>query len=487
MRLANVAIIQIQPYFTSSSAAVLALFATPFLIPSTFRIHSIHVSPSALQRQNTYPAGQRDGFGVGWYEHDADPEIANTPCIFTSVTPAWNNINLIRLAEKIKSELVFAHVRASTSGAVSETNCHPWQFGRFMWMHNGSIAEFHKATIKRLLQNTLREELFLFVQGNTDSELAFALFLNQLEDPLNGSFDHVTLKRAMLKTIELINQWSEQVGITEPSLLNFAVTDGESVVCTRYISSSTEEAASLYFSSGTRFESYKPGHYRMVKADRREDIVVVASEPLTFEKADWLTIPTNTVLVITSKFNVLLYPIRDQYYNPDARQTAEQTSRDDTAPLPTSEPVAPQPIQPPAVGTYVRRGEVEKNNNVESADIGGIISGKPNSGARGRNPMAASSTLVTGFKDRDNDAVLGNGCAAKEHRLSGPIESSRAGARDLFRERERDTQKEKEKERGYSNGGFGLGAVPLQKRVNFKARVGATGRDSSSMKVVSGA
>lgn len=67
------------------------------------------------------------------------------------------------------------------------------------------------------------------------------------------------------------------INITQPSLLNFAVTDGESVVCARYVSSDTLEAPSLYFSSGTKFESYEPGHYRMVKADRREDMVVVAS------------------------------------------------------------------------------------------------------------------------------------------------------------------------------------------------------------------
>jgi glutamine amidotransferase len=70
-----------------------------------------------------------DGFGVGWYESETHPEEEEdhvTPCIFTSVTPAWNNVNLVRLAEKIRSPLVFAHVRASTSGSVSETNCHPW-------------------------------------------------------------------------------------------------------------------------------------------------------------------------------------------------------------------------------------------------------------------------------------------------------------------------------------------------------------------------
>ncbi|KAI8891423.1 N-terminal nucleophile aminohydrolase [Backusella circina FSU 941] len=258
-----------------------------------------------------------DGFGVGWYESETHPEEEDhvTPCIFTSVTPAWNNVNLVRLAEKIRSPLVFAHVRASTSGSVSETNCHPWSYGRIMWMHNGGIAQFDK--IKRKLQNSLSENLFLFVQGNTDSEWAFALFLSFLSNPDANKFDYQELKQAMLKTVAQLNTWAEEEDITEPSLLNFAVTDGETVVCIRYTSSKTDEAASLYFSSGTRFECYKPGHYRMVKADRREDIVVVASEPLTFEKADWLTIPTNNILVVTPKLNVLLQPIKDKFYTPD--------------------------------------------------------------------------------------------------------------------------------------------------------------------------
>lgn len=62
---------------------------------------------------------------IGWYESSSslDKDENSTPCIFTSVTPAWNNQNLTRLAEKIKSSLVFAHVRASTAGVLSETNC----------------------------------------------------------------------------------------------------------------------------------------------------------------------------------------------------------------------------------------------------------------------------------------------------------------------------------------------------------------------------
>lgn len=50
------------------------------------------------------------------------------------------------------------------------------RYGRLMWMHNGGIAEFDK--FKRKLQNSLPDELFQFVQGSTDSEWAFALFLS---------------------------------------------------------------------------------------------------------------------------------------------------------------------------------------------------------------------------------------------------------------------------------------------------------------------
>ncbi|KAF9208128.1 hypothetical protein BGZ59_010787 [Podila verticillata] len=266
-----------------------------------------------------------DGFGVGWYESEPDAELGVAPCIFTSVTPAWNNSNLIRLADKIKSPLVFAHVRASTAGSVSESNCHPWQYGRLMFMHNGNIAEFHK--IKRKVQESLSDEIFLTVNGNTDSEWAFAVFLSQLKTPLQTEpFCHSVLKQAMLNTIAKLNAWGKDAGITEASMMNFAVTDGVSVVCSRYISSRTLEAASLYFSSGTRFESYKPGHYRMIKADKREDIVVIASEPLTFEKADWLTIPTNSVVVITSKMNVLMYPILDEFYTRSPLSRAQEES-----------------------------------------------------------------------------------------------------------------------------------------------------------------
>jgi|SRR5579862_4256472 glutamine amidotransferase len=125
-------------------------------------------------------------------------------------------------------------------------------FSRLAKGNLGSIGGFEG--IKRRLINSLRDEYFVFVQGNTDSEWAFAVFLNELAnlgvDPAEqkpGGFGHAVLRQAMKNTIASINKWCEEIDEKEPSLLNFAVTDGEAVLCTRYVSSSTEQAASLFF------------------------------------------------------------------------------------------------------------------------------------------------------------------------------------------------------------------------------------------------
>lgn len=174
-----------------------------------------------------------DGFGLGWYddrecERDVEQpqqqqrdgsssskgENRQAPCIFTSVTPAWNNQNLQRLCEKIRSPLVFAHIRASTSGALSETNCHPWRFGRLMWMHNGQISSFGK--LKRTLLASLDDDLLNFPQGQTDSEWVFALFLSHLERPEREEpFDWKELKGAMERTIQDLNLWAKSRGVEE--------------------------------------------------------------------------------------------------------------------------------------------------------------------------------------------------------------------------------------------------------------------------------
>lgn len=316
---------------------------------------------SRLRLDQTRPHNG-DGFGVGYYtaqtgrrrrkrsdaaqldvkgedEEGEGVDLGPEPCIFTSTIPAWNCRNLERLASKTVSPLVFAHVRASTEGALSDSNCHPFSRGALMWMHNGGIGGW-KLGVKRRLVTDISDRWFESVQGATDSEWAFALFLDSLEQEgvdaddevkQRDGFGHTVLRKAMLRTIARINGFikalpdSAKEGNDVRSLLNFAVTDGKSVICTRYVSSKTDEAASLFFSSGTNWRqqpsatpNQKPkigkGEYKMERVDKGADIVLVASEPLTFERDNWVTVPTNSVLTIHNQ-NVLIHPILDEHYN----------------------------------------------------------------------------------------------------------------------------------------------------------------------------
>ena len=110
-----------------------------------------------------------DGFGVGWYG------AYETPGLFRSTEPAWNDRNLRELATQAASGRVFAHIRASTGSAVQQTNCHPFRHGRWLWMHNGAIGDF--PSVKRDLTLAVEPALFPDIEGSTDSELFFFLAL----------------------------------------------------------------------------------------------------------------------------------------------------------------------------------------------------------------------------------------------------------------------------------------------------------------------
>ncbi|KAJ9161195.1 N-terminal nucleophile aminohydrolase [Coniochaeta hoffmannii] len=348
-----------------------------------------------------------DGFGIGFY---TDPKLGSAPCLFTSTTPAWNCTNLQRLASKTASHLIFAHVRATTEGSLSEDNCHPFCHGSLMWMHNGGLGGWKY--IKRRLGERLADKWYLGVVGGTDSEWAFALFLDTLErmghDPSSQpehGFGPTVLRKAMLKTIAIINELIDAIpestvhaeNVDTRSLLNLAVTDGHSIICTRYVSSSTDEAASLYYSSGTQWETrdLQPhdNNYQMERRDKGADIVLVASEPLTFERENWVNVPTNSILTIHNQ-TVMVHPIMDKYYdrNPRHRRSAayvqtkglaanEKTAQRGTTPLPTPAASLEVEVHKRLLGPTIPFGSSTKSRTQEAANV-----------PRTRTPLSHSET-----------------------------------------------------------------------------------------------
>ena len=184
-----------------------------------------------------------DGFGLGWYHG------CGRAAIFRSITPAWSNRNLRELAGAVTSRCCFAHIRAATPGSVvSEENAHPFRFGRLLFQHNGHIEGFDR--VKRRIIDRLPDEIFSWIDGSTDSEHCFALLLAQLRDPARcAAFDVAELEYALLRTLAILRDLGDAAAVVDGfSTCNFALTDGESVVITRYCDKSPKiPPPSLYY------------------------------------------------------------------------------------------------------------------------------------------------------------------------------------------------------------------------------------------------
>ena len=109
------------------------------------------IEQSLAAREMDHPVNG-DGFGLGWYG------TADSPGLYRSVAPAWSDRNLRELCTQLTTPLYLAHVRASTGAPVQETNCHPFRYGRWLFVHNGFIDGYAK--LRRELMFAVDPELF---------------------------------------------------------------------------------------------------------------------------------------------------------------------------------------------------------------------------------------------------------------------------------------------------------------------------------------
>lgn len=222
-----------------------------------------------------------DGFGVGWYAH----ENSDTPALLRDVGPAWNNRNLRELADHVRSPLFFAHIRASTGTAVQQTNCHPFRHGRWMWMHNGSVAGFH--AMRRDLTLLVDPALYSEIEGTTDSETMFYLALTfGLEEDPPG---------AVARMVGVIERVGHEHGVEFPMQMTVAVSDGTTVWAFRY--SSQGASRSLFYSS--RVDSLRKLHPDMQFLQEVSDETrLVVSEPLGDLPGAWNEVPESSFGVV---------------------------------------------------------------------------------------------------------------------------------------------------------------------------------------------
>jgi predicted glutamine amidotransferase len=136
--------------------------------------------PHSLERQS-YAARElsgsvvaADGWGFSFYVPHEDE-----PCVYRSGLPIWADSNRLSLGRAVVTECVLAAVRSATDPfSHGIQNTQPFTFGRLSFLHNGYVKPF-RGRLQRALRDSLGDEAYALVRGDTDSEHFFALVVDE--------------------------------------------------------------------------------------------------------------------------------------------------------------------------------------------------------------------------------------------------------------------------------------------------------------------
>ncbi|HVS14753.1 MAG TPA: class II glutamine amidotransferase [Thermoanaerobaculia bacterium] len=244
-------------------------------------------------RGQTHP----DGWGIARYEN-------GLPTVERRATAAFADLHFSVAAERVYARTVVAHVRDATVGTPSIDNTHPFVHGRWVFAHNGTVRG-----VDRLEPELLREigpELAAERRGSTDSELSFLWVLSRLRaegiDLESVAGEPRRLAAALARAVRTLAKWSRSTGTGKQERLNFLLTDGHTMVVSRWHNG-------LYW---TRREGVHDCEICGIPHVRHDCNVhyraaVVASEPISHE--EWREIPEASVLLIDPELEATVLPL----------------------------------------------------------------------------------------------------------------------------------------------------------------------------------
>jgi glutamine amidotransferase len=232
------------------------------------------------QKSKFYENGLNgDGLGLGWYGNRA------TPGLYRNEAPAWADRNLQEICAQVETRLFLAHIRAATGTDVQQTNCHPFRYRNWLFVHNGFIADYE--AVHRELLLSVAPELFPNIAGTTDSELLFHLALT-----FGLEAEPITALERMAGFVEEVGA---RHGTAEPLQMTLGVSDGKCLYAVRYASGPVVNTLFMSESVDALRELY-PERERLQHFQSEARMVV--SEPLVQLQGAWLEVPVSTALTV---------------------------------------------------------------------------------------------------------------------------------------------------------------------------------------------
>lgn len=177
----------------------------------------------------------KEGYGFAWRENNKWKLYKNEKCfkeddnfknIIKDITKKTNNDN----------NVLIGHIRSNKNLPFKKNyyNTHPFKYKENIWCHNGIIdnfLEFKKNHIKNIKSDYIKN-----INGTTDSEFMFYLFLSQLN---NNSLHDLNI--CIINFFKILEKYNKKISA------NIIYSNNNYTLITRYINSNNE-CPSLYYS-----------------------------------------------------------------------------------------------------------------------------------------------------------------------------------------------------------------------------------------------
>jgi glutamine amidotransferase len=249
------------------------------------------------------------GFGLAaWDSRSPNP---SRPFTYRTAGVPMFDRNLKALSEKVQASALVAHVRGviyDPSERVGLQNVHPFLFkgAAFALAQNGDLFDFQ--SIRYDLLEHIPADIMARVEGTTDTEMFYALCLAQLDEPWKACTAG-DMAQATRSALRIIRDVRELRGIDTQSPINLVLTDGRSLVATRYVfdygwypddgsffaGEREHDFTTLWYTAGAGYGNHD-GDWCMDVGGPTTS-VMVASEPLSEDTSTWRRAPEYTMLV----------------------------------------------------------------------------------------------------------------------------------------------------------------------------------------------
>lgn len=237
-----------------------------------FLKQSVHKKKNTPGVHNAYEHDQhKDGFGFAYQVEQPDQTLQGVWAIYKQPFVYSQDKSLEGILDTVvQSDMIFGHLRnkSSYTGRLSNENTHPFLYEDKVFLHNGFIHDY--ARFENTLKQQISKRFCTRIQGTTDSETLFYLFLTICEKQKSKETNkEEKMEAAMKKMFRML----QGIGIT--GLFNFMYADASCVVVTRY-AIGAYGCPSLYM-------------------DGTHGKILITSEPIT---GDYTLFPAQSVLVM---------------------------------------------------------------------------------------------------------------------------------------------------------------------------------------------